>query len=480
MKITFLGATQTVTGSKYLIEAKDRKILIDCGLFQGLKELRLRNWAPLPVDPRSIDTVLLTHAHIDHSGYLPALIRQGFSGKVICTYPTRDLSALLLPDSGFLQEEEAAYANRKGYSKHHPALPLYTQREAEAALQRFFPVASGASVELGGGLSCRFLSAGHILGASMIFLQDGERSVLFSGDLGRPIDPIMKPPLKVSQADYVVMESTYGDRTHPQKAPSQDLAAVIQRTAARGGVVVVPAFCVGRAQELLYQLSQLKAQRAIPNVPVYLNSPMATDVTHLYCRYYIEHKLSEDECRLMCSSAKFINSTEDSKKLNSQQGPMVIIAGSGMATGGRVVHHIKTFAPDPKNTILLAGYQAPGTRGARIAAGEASIKIHGEEVPIRAEVVHLGSLSAHADAPELIDWLRGFTQEPRQVFLTHGDPAASFALAERIREELRWSSHIPQYLERVTLQRGGASAEKIAFDTQPPREERRPPTGAWS
>jgi metallo-beta-lactamase family protein len=464
MEITFLGATGTVTGSKYLVTAGGKRILIDCGLFQGLKELRLRNWDPLPVDPASIDAVLLTHAHLDHTGYLPVLIRNGFLGKVISTQATRALCALLLPDSGHLQEEEASYANRRGYSKHHPAQPLYTRREGEAALWHFFPVQSGAEVELGEGLSCRFIPAGHILGASMILLRDRERSVLFTGDLGRPRDPLMLPPGVVRAADYLVIESTYGDRRHEEPEPEAKLGEVISRTAARGGVVVIPAFCIGRAQELLYSLSRLKASGSIPDIPVYLNSPMATDTSELYCRYHAEHRLSTEECRAMCSAARLVRDTEESKKLNTMPGPMIIIAGSGMATGGRVVHHLKAFAPDPRNTILLAGYQAAGTRGARIAAGEESIKIHGEWIPVRAEVAQLEGLSAPADYAEILDWLKNFEAPPRQTFITHGEPKASAALAERIRQKLGWECRVPEYLERAPLAPGA--------NLQPPALER--------
>lgn len=451
MEITFLGATNTVTGSKYLVRSQSRTLLVDCGLFQGYKQLRLRNWAPLPVDPKSIDAVILTHAHIDHSGYIPLLVKNGFAGKVYCSRATRDLCAILLPDSGYLQEEEARYANKRGYSKHAPALPLYTQDQAKRSLRRFSPLEFGRENDLGGGLTVSLTPAGHILGAALTLLRDGKQSILFSGDLGRPDDPIMVPPSAVDHADYLVVESTYGDRRHDPIDPQMALADVINRTAQRKGVVVIPAFAVGRAQLLLYYIHLLKAARKIPDIPVFLNSPMAVNANTVFHNHRGEHRLTPAQCDGMCGAAHIVNSAEDSRQLNQRRGPMVIVAASGMATGGRVVHHLKAFAPEPKNTILFAGFQAGGTRGAAIVNGAEAIKIHGEYVPVKAEVKVLHSLSAHADYAEIMDWLGHFKTPPKQTFITHGEPAAADALRIRIKETLKWQCSVPDYSERVNL-----------------------------
>lgn len=451
MQITFLGAAGTVTGSKYLVGIGDKKILVDCGLFQGYKQLRLRNRAPLPVDPRKIDAVVLTHAHLDHSGYLPLLVKNGFAGKVYCSEATRDLCAILLPDSGHLQEEEAKYANRRGYSKHSPALPLYTVADAEQALTHFAPISFARDTDLGGGLTLHLLPAGHMLGASFVWLQHDGKTLLFSGDLGRPNDLIMVAPTNVTRADYLVVESTYGDRRHDPSDSLQRLAEVINRTAARGGAVIVPAFAVGRAQSLMYLIHLLKEARTIPDLPVFLNSPMAANTTRVYHQHPGEHRLTPTQCSAMYAAANIVNSVEESKALNQRKGPMIIIAASGMATGGRVVHHLKAFAPDAMNTILFAGYQAGGTRGGALLAGAETIKIHGEYVPVRADIVSLDNLSAHADYTEILDWLKHFEAPPRQTFVTHGEPQAADALRHRIEEGLGWRTVVPDYLETVEL-----------------------------
>lgn len=451
MRIQFLGATDTVTGSKYLIEHGGRRLLVDCGLFQGYKELRLRNWAQLPVEPRSIDAVILTHAHIDHSGYLPLLARMGFRGKVLCSPATFDLCRILLPDSGFLQEEEAEYANRHKVTKHQPALPLYTREDAVRCLDLFSPVKGHGPLEVLPGLQLELARSGHMAGSSFVRLQGGRTSILFSGDIGRPNDPVLKPPVNMTGADYLVVESTYGDRPHPQHRGFEQLADVIRRTAERGGVVVIPAFAVGRAQSLLYGIHRLKTAGEIPDIPVYLNSPMAANAMEVYMKHQEELRLSAAECRAIAGTAHIVGSPEESERLNSQRGPMIIIAASGMATGGRVVHHIKAFAPHHRNAIVLAGYQAGGTRGATIASGARAVRIHGQEVPIRAEVVQLDDLSAHADAGEILQWLRGFKQIPRRTFITHGEPAAADAMRQHIERELGWEVHMPYYLETVSL-----------------------------
>ncbi len=452
MQLTFLGATGTVTGSKYLLTSGSKKILVDCGLFQGLKQLRLKNREPLTVDPKSIDAVVLTHAHIDHSGYLPLLVKNGFKGKVYCSRATRDLCNILLPDSAYLQEEEAKYANKRGFSKHAPALPLYTQADAERALALLAPIAFEEDIALGDGLTLRLSQSGHILGSSFVLLKDRNTSILFSGDLGRPNDLIMNAPVRVRQADYLVIESTYGDRLHDPADPQIKLAEIINKTVARKGVVIIPVFAVGRAQELLYYLHLLKAAGTIADVPVYLNSPMAVDVTQIYHRYQSEHRLTPAQCDAMCHAARFVNSVEESKQINMRSGPMIILAASGMATGGRVVHHLKAFAPDPRNTILFVGFQAAGTRGATILNGAESVKIHGEYVPVRAEVQTLSNLSAHTDYAETLGWLGGFEKPPKQTFITHGEPTAADALRHRIEETMHWRCLVPDYLQSVQLE----------------------------
>ncbi|MDO9400497.1 MAG: MBL fold metallo-hydrolase [Polaromonas sp.] len=452
MKLQFLGATDTVTGSKYLLRHGDSTVLVDCGLFQGYKQLRLRNWSPLPVAPAAIDAVILTHAHIDHSGYLPLLARQGFKGKVFCTPATADLCRILLPDSGHLQEEEAEYANRHSLSKHAPAQPLYTREDAERCLKLLHPIAHGKHWHPAPGLNASLTPAGHMVGASFVQLDNGSRSILFSGDIGRPNDLVLKAPSQMDGADYLVVESTYGDRLHKNSDPLLELGKVINRTAARGGVVLIPAFAVGRAQSLLHCIQVLKAQGVIDNkLPVYLNSPMAASATQAYQRHQAELRLTAAQCEAMARAAHIVQSPEESRLLNARRGPMVIIAASGMATGGRVVHHLKAFAPDKRNTILFAGFQAGGTRGATIAGGSPTVRIHGQDVPVRAEVAMLDDLSAHADAAEIIGWLRGFKSAPRQTFITHGEPAAADAMRQRIERELHWACHMPCYLESVNL-----------------------------
>lgn len=451
LHIQFLGATGTVTGSKYLVSAGNQRILIDCGLFEGLKQLRLRNWEPPPVAPAEVDAIVLTHAHLDHSGYLPLFAKRGFGGPVYCTRATEDFCGILLPDSGYLQEEEAEYANRRGFSKHSPALPLYTLHDAERCLSALTPIDYHRVTELGAGLKFRLLPAGHILGASMVLLECGATTVLFSGDLGRPADPVIVAPEAVDHADYLILESTYGDRRHESSDPKDKLGEIINRTVARGGSVIVPAFAVGRAQQIMYYIHRLKEEGAIHDVPVFLNSPMAADATRLYHKYEGEHRLSRAECDAMCKAARIVNTVEESKWLNTRTFPMVIISASGMATGGRVLHHLRAFAPDPKNTILFTGFQAAGTRGAAMLAGATEVKIHGQYVPVRAEVASLPNLSAHADYAEILSWLGNFGRPPRQVFLTHGEAVAADILRHRIEERFGWACRVPGYLETYAL-----------------------------
>jgi metallo-beta-lactamase family protein len=456
MELTFLGATGTVTGSKYLLSCQTdvgtKQVLIDCGLFQGLKQLRLRNWAKLPINPKDVDVVVLTHAHIDHTGYLPLFVKNGFSGKVYCTEATRDLCDILLPDSAHLQEEEADFANRRGFSKHNPALPLYTKEDAQNALELMVGVGFEQQVDLGDGLILTFSPNGHILGSAHVCIYNKKTSIVFSGDIGRPNDILMKPPARLKQANYLVLESTYGNRLHERDDPKVKLAAVINKTVKRKGVVLIPVFAVGRAQELLYYISLLKSSGAISkDIPVYLNSPMAVDATAIFTHHCGEHRLSAAQCNNLSHTAHMVNSVDESKRLNETKGPMIILSASGMASGGRVVHHLKAFAPKPNNTILFVGFQAAGTRGAAMIDGTDSIKIHGEYVPVRAEVKLISNLSAHADYSEIIDWLGGIEAPPKKTFITHGEPVAADAMRLHIEEQLHWAVEVPQYLDKVTL-----------------------------
>ncbi len=452
MKLSFYGATGTVTGSKYLVETDQARVLVDCGLFQGYKSLRKRNWSPPPFSVSSLDAVLLTHAHLDHSGYLPLLVKQGYDGPVYCTQGTADLCAVLLPDSGRLQEYDAERANRKGYSKHSPALPLYTEADAMRALERLEPRDFDQDFGAARGLKARFAPAGHILGSATLRLDDGATRLGFTGDLGRPDDLMMRPPAVMHAVDYLVVESTYGNRRHSGADPVAELGEVLARTAARGGVTIVPAFAVGRTQALLQAVQLLKADGRIPDLlPVYLNSPMAIDVTRIYHEHRQEHRLDDHACHRMCLAAKFVQSVEESRRLNEMRGPMLIIAGSGMATGGRVVHHLRRYLPDSRSTVLFTGYQAGGTRGAALLGGADSIRMFGETIPVRAEIAVLSNLSAHADAPEMLDWLKSLPSAPHQIFVTHGEPDAADALRGRIEHELGWSAEVPEYRDQITL-----------------------------
>lgn len=450
IKLHFLGGAGTVTGSKFLVETRTTRVLVDCGLFQGLKALRLRNRKPLPLRPDDLDAVVLTHAHIDHSGYLPVVVRDGFRGPVYATEPTRDLARILLPDSGYLQEEDARYANEKEFSKHHPALPLYTEEDAVRAAARIEAVARHATLAIG-DLTLRFGRAGHILGASTVEVEHRGRRILFSGDLGRYDDLLMLPPEEPQAPDFVVMESTYGDRHHADGDPIAMMGAVVRRVVERGGVLLIPSFAVGRAQLMLYCLHQLFEQGAVPRVPVYVNSPMATDVTRLFERHHEEHRLDAAQCAAVCRAARFVATVEESKRLNQEKGPMVIISASGMITGGRILHHIKEFAPDPRNAILLPGFQAAGTRGEALQRGADELKIHGRYVPIRAEVVHLEAFSAHADRDDLLRWLGACREAPDEVFLVHGEPAAADALRQRIEGGIGYDVTIPELGDCVHL-----------------------------
>lgn len=455
MKVTFLGATSTVTGSRTLIERGQSKVLIDCGLFQGLKSLRLKNRAPFSVAPEEINAVFLTHAHLDHSGYLPLLVKNGFKGPIYCTHATKDLCKVLLPDSGHLQEEEAHYAEKRGYSKHHPPLPLYTRKDAERSLQSLAAVDWNKKIPVGDDsshLEFEFFPAGHLFGAASILVTNGDRRILFSGDLGRVDDPLTRPPAFGASADDVVIESTYGNRNHPLAHPREALREIILRTYARGGVLLIPSFAVGRAQLVLYYLRELLDAGEIPAQPVYLNSPMAVKANQLYVAHAEgESKLTREHLMRICSTAEIVSTVDDSIRLNERKGPMIIIAASGMATGGRVLHHLRAFAGDPNNTVLFVGFQAAGTRGETVLNGAREVKIHGEYWPIRAEITNLDSMSAHADSQGLIEWASKIQPRPRRFFITHGEPAAADALRRKLEEKLGTKVVLPDYGEVFNL-----------------------------
>jgi metallo-beta-lactamase family protein len=441
--LTSLGGAGTVTGSKHLLEFGGHRLLVDCGLFQGLRNLRELNWAPFPVDPASIDAVLLTHAHLDHSGYLPKLVKEGFRGPIICTEATADVARLILLDSGQLQEKDAEYANRRGFSKHAPALPLYGLHDAERAIERFSTVDVYEPVALPGGGTATFRRAGHILGATTIEVECAGLKIAFSGDLGRYDDAIMVDPEPIPAADYVVVESTYGDRIHERRDPTEALGEVVERTVARGGTVIIPAFAVGRAQQLLYHLWKLKEAGRLGLVPIYLDSPMAIDASDLMCKHMDDHRLPPDICRAACAVATYTRDVEASKAITASPMPRVIISASGMATGGRVVHHIKAFGPDHRNTILFSGFQAAGTRGRAMLQGAKDVKIHGQWIPINAQLADLPMLSAHGDADEIMHWLGGFKAPPTKTLIVHGEPTGSEALRVRIGRDVGWNATVP-------------------------------------
>jgi metallo-beta-lactamase family protein len=443
LSLTSLGGAGTVTGSKHLLTCGDTRLMIDCGLFQGLKNLRELNWQRLPINPGDIDAVVLTHAHLDHCGYLPRLVLDGFSGRIHCSNATRDVAELILRDSAFLQEKDAELANRKGFSKHSPALPLYRVADIDRTMALFKPAALHEEVTLPGDGRLLLRRAGHILGASTAQIDIGGRRILFSGDLGRYDDPVMHDPESVPEADYVVIESTYGNRHHDTTDPLDALEEVIKRTVQRGGTVVIPAFAVGRAQSLIHSLWQLRRSGRLHNLPVYLDSPMATSASELLQRYPKEHRLGRQDCEAACESVTYVRDVEESKALSANRYPKVIISASGMATGGRVLHHIAAFGPDHRNTLLFSGYQAAGTRGRKLLEGARETKIYGQWLPINAEIAELPMLSAHADSDELMRWLSGFQRAPRRVFVVHGEADASEALRERIQRELGWSVCVP-------------------------------------
>lgn len=460
--IQFLGAAGTVTGSKFLVESGGNRLLLDCGLFQGLKELRLRNWEKLPLAPASIDWVVLTHGHIDHTGYLPRLMKDGFRGAVLGTPATADLMRILLPDSGHLQEEEAAFHNARGTSRHVPALPLYTAEEGRAAAEFVRGLEHARRHFLDANLAVSFSRAGHILGSAIVRVDLGQNArrtrVVFSGDLGRAGAPILPDPEPLGEADYVVVESTYGDRRHGAESIADQLTRVIHDGVARGGPIVVPAFAIGRTQELMYHLAGLEKTGRIPPLPTYVDSPLAIDATEIYCAHPEEYDdemralILAKDCPLRAADVRLARTVEESKALNRITGPALIISASGMATGGRVLHHLRRCLPDPRATVLLVGYQAVGTRGRSIQDGAASVRIFGDDVAVRAHVEIVHGLSAHADADGLMRWLGTATRAPARAFVVHGEPEPAATLAARIRAELGWDVTVPGYGDRVALE----------------------------
>ncbi len=480
--ITFLGAARTVTGSKYLLDTGTAKVLVDAGLFQGLKELRERNWQPFPIPASAIDAIVLTHAHLDHCGYLPRLVAQGFRGRVFCTAGTRDLCRIVLPDAGRIQEEDAADANRHGYSKHAPALPLYGEVDAFRALSQLQPVGYDRPMPVAPGVEVEFVNAGHLLGSAYARVRTGGRTILFGGDLGRFKRPILPDPSMVTDADYLLVESTYGNREHEADDDGARLAAVISATAGRGGRVIIPSFAIGRVEELMFWLQRLENEKKIPVLPVFLDSPMAIEALARYTERLNEldpdlqpeavddkaphgpadrddrpddrrrHAREERQMCAFCTERfRTIATAAESKQIVQSTRPAIVISASGMATGGRVLHHLKAALPDARNTVLFVGYQAAGTRGRRLVDGEKTVRIHGETIPVHASVELIESMSAHADANEIMHWLGGFTHAPRNTFIVHGEPAAMETLSARIGSTLAWKTTMPEHRQTIAL-----------------------------
>ena len=456
-KLTFLGAARTVTGSKYLLEHNGQKVLFDCGLFQGLKDLRLRNWDEFPVPPESLNAVVLTHAHLDHVGYLPRLVAQGYRGRVFCTPGTKDLSQVVLPDAGRIQEEDARQANKHGYSKHDPALPLFTESDALRALTQLQPLGYERPIEVVPGVSIEFHPAGHLLGSAFIIVRlTGGPSILFGGDLGRYSRPILPDPSGAIAADVVLVESTYGDRDHQPDDSGAQLAEVIKKTAGQHGKLVIPAFAIGRVEELLYWVRRLEAEHRIPVLPVYVDSPMATEALKYYSARVAEldpelRPTSGQVYAFATTRFQTVSSPQQSKELTASRRPAIVISSSGMATGGRVLHHLAAALPDQRNTVLFVGYQAEGTRGRQLVDGAKDVRIHGHSIAVHATVAKIDSMSAHADRNEILRWLGTLGSAPRRLCLVHGEPAPMDALKGLIQERLSWSPYTPAHGETIEL-----------------------------
>lgn len=444
ISIQFLGAASTVTGSKHLLKTPEKNILVDCGLFQGIKSLRLKNREPLSVSANEIDVVLLTHAHLDHCGYIPLLIKQGFKGRILMTPPTRDLTEIILRDSAKIQEEDAERENREGFSKHNPSLPLYTTKDVENAIKQFYVYSDNQWITISSNIEFRFIKNGHILGSALIEINCFGKKIVFSGDIGRKESLIMNEPCVLEEADFLVMESTYGDRLHPTTSAKEELADVINDTIHNKGNLLIPSFAVGRAQELMHLINQLKKEIRIPNIPVYMDSPMGSDATKILHKYPAWHKLSEDECHAVCNDIHIITDFHDTLKILAEKGSKIVIAASGMMTGGRVLEYLKNYIGDKKNTILLVGFQAEGTRGRALRNGAHEIKMYGRYYEVRANVKEISSLSAHADQKEMLDWLKQFKKKPQKILLVHGEPQAQETFRVKILDELRIEVVIPK------------------------------------
>lgn len=465
-KISFHGGTGTVTGSKYLLESNGKKVLVDCGLFQGLRKLRERNWQPLPFNPKEVDAVIITHAHIDHTGFLPRLVKLGFEGKVYTSRATGDLMKILLPDSARLQEEEARYRNRKGLTSHSPALPLYEVEDAKETLSRLVQMPNdGSEVEVCPGIKASFNVAGHILGASLVLVEmenarENNESIkfLFSGDLGHYDQPILKDPAPPPSADYLMVESTYGDRLHSEVHSDTQLTEIINEAVKRSAPILIPAFSVGRTQEILYLIRELEEEKKIPILPVIVDSPMAKQATQVYNRWNEEHDeeyasiLARQKHPLRTGSMTTTNDRRESKKVNKMKGVRIIISASGMLAGGRVLHHAKYVLPNPDATIIFVGYQAAGTRGRRIIDGEEEVRIMRDWIPVNCHIERIDGFSAHADWKAVIKWLKGLPNEPNAVFTTHGEPEAASAMARHIRDEFGWNVLVPEYNQTINLE----------------------------
>ena len=463
--LSFWGGVGTVTGSKYLIETDQAKVLVDCGLFQGLKELRERNWQDPPFDARALDAILITHAHIDHTGYLPRIVRHGYDKPIYCSRGTADLLKILLPDAGRLQEEDADYRNRHRLTKHQPALPLYTEKDAMATLQLVKPVANtGEPIAVAKGVGASFRISGHILGSSLVMVDlaaagnDGAgRRILFSGDLGHYDQPILRDPVAPSNCDYLLVESTYGDRLHDPENPKDALKRVLNEAAERNSPVLIPAFAVGRTQEIIYLIRELEDEEAIPVLPVFVDSPMAAASTKAYAARTEEQDedyasvLARPQHPLRTRSMQAVSSRIESKKLNEAEGARVIVSASGMMTGGRVLHHAVRLLPNPNATVVFVGFQAAGTTGRRILNGEKEVRIMGQQVPVNCRIERIGSFSAHADWKEIIKWLGGLQSPPRNIFVTHGEPVAANAMAEHIKQHFGWKVSVPGYGEKIEI-----------------------------
>lgn len=456
-ELTFLGAARTVTGSKYLLEHGGKRVLIDCGLFQGLKELRLRNWAEFPVPSREIDAVVLTHAHLDHVGYLPRLRSHGYKGRVFCTAGTMDLCRLVLPDAGRIQEEDARQANRHGYTRHHPALPFYTESDALGALTQLQPIGYHRPIEVVPGIAIEFVPAGHLLGSAFVVarLQSGP-TILFGGDLGRYARPVLPDPSNAVQADVVLVESTYGDRDHVEDDNGEQLAQVIRSTVEQGGKLIIPSFAIGRVEELLYWMRRLEQENRIPVLPVFVDSPMANEALKFYSARSAE--LDEEMRPTQKKVSAFatthfqtVVSPQQSKELTASRKPAVVISSSGMATGGRVLHHLAAALPHARNTVLFVGYQAEGTRGRKLVDGAREVRIHGQSIAVNARIAKIDSMSAHADRSEILRWLGTLPAKPGRLCLVHGEPAPMDALKTLVQERLGWTAHTPLHLERLSL-----------------------------